>query len=95
MMLCESSMFKHQLMWDPKYYSWRLVFAFLPAFQDTPPTFFNITKKQNQEGKWRTMNTPGWQALFRDLHMRKPNTESIHIQLHGTDLPPPMDTMAA
>ena len=31
MMLCESSMFQHQLMWDPKYHSCCLVFAFLPA----------------------------------------------------------------
>ena len=40
----------------------------------------------NQEGKWRTVNTPRWQALFKDLRMRKSHTESMHIQLHGTDL---------
>ena len=29
MMIGESDVFKHQLMWDSKYNSWRLVFAFL------------------------------------------------------------------
>ena len=42
MMICESNMFNHQLMWDPKFQSWRLVFAFLPASQPTPPTLFHV-----------------------------------------------------
>ena len=75
-----------QLMWGPKYHSWRLVFAFLPPSRSTPPTFFNVTWKQNQDGKWRTMNTPKWQDFFKDLRMRKPDTEMMRIQLHGTDL---------
>ena len=65
MMICESNMFKHQLMWDAMFNSWRLVFAFLPASRSTPPTFFNVTWKQNQDGKWRTMSTPTWQNLFK------------------------------
>ena len=27
-----------------------------------------------------------WQDLFKDLRTHKPNAESMHIQLHGTDL---------
>ena len=32
------------------------------------------------------MNTPRWQDLFKDLRRRKPDTERMHIQVHGTDL---------
>ena len=85
-MFCESSMFKRQLMCDPKFHSWRLVFAFLPVSENTPQTFFNITWKMNQDGKWRAVNASGWQALFRDLRVRKTNALSTRIQLHGTDL---------
>ena len=51
--LCESksNVFKHQLMWDARFSSWRLVFAFLPASRAAPPTFFNITWKQIQSGR--------------------------------------------
>ena len=34
-MICESSMYKHQLTWDPKFQSWRLVIAVLPGSGDT------------------------------------------------------------
>ena len=47
MLLCESNMFKHQLMWDARFSSWRLVFAFLPASGSTAPTFFNVTCPKN------------------------------------------------
>ena len=76
-MICETSMFKHQLMWDPKVRSWRLVFACLPGFRDTPLTFFNVTWKQNDQAKWRTLNSPT--VLFKDLRSRKPHTESVRI----------------
>ena len=42
-MICESSVFRHQLMLDSRFNSWRLVFAFLPGSRETPPTFFNVT----------------------------------------------------
>ena len=86
-MLCESSMYKHQLMWDQKLQSWRLVFAVLPGSGDTPPTFYNVTWKKYEDGKWRTMslNTPLYTSLFKDLRARKPRTESLHIQLHSSD----------
>ena len=32
------------------------------------------------------MNTPKWQDFCKDLRVRKPHTESMHIQLRGTDL---------
>ena len=57
-MICESNMFKKQLMWDQKFQSWRLVFAMVPGSLDTPPTFYNVTWKKDQYGKWKTMNTP-------------------------------------
>ena len=49
-MICESGLCKHQLMWDPKHQSWRLVFAFLPGSRTSPPTFFKTTWKINQQG---------------------------------------------
>ena len=72
-------------MWDPKHQSWRLVFAFLPESCASPPMFFSLTWKKAQQDVWRTLNTPRWQ-LFKDLRMRKPDTETMHIQMHGTDL---------
>ena len=84
-MICESSMFKNNLMWDNKFQSWRLVFAMVPQTKDTPPTFYHVTWKQDQYGKWKTMNTPPYSALFKDLRNRNPMTESMHIQLHGSD----------
>ena len=52
-MICESSMFKDNLMWDPKYQSWRLMFAMVPQTKtkDTPPTLEYETWKQDQYGK--------------------------------------------
>ena len=64
MMLCESNVCKHQLLWDARLSSWHLVFAFLPASGSTPPTFFNITWKQMQDGKC-TMNTPKCQEKLK------------------------------
>ena len=46
-MICESSMFKDNLMWDPKYQSWRLMFAVVPQTKDTPPIFYQVTWKQD------------------------------------------------
>ena len=53
MMICESDVFKHQLMWDPKHNSWKLVFAFLPGSRASPPTFFNVTWEMNAPGVWQ------------------------------------------
>ena len=65
-----------------------MAFGVLLSYQPrpTPPTFSNVTWKQKQDGKSRTVNTPKWQDLFKDLSIRKLNTESMHIKLHGTDL---------
>ena len=84
-MIWESSMFKSNLMWGQKFQSWRLVFAMIPAAKDTPPTFCNVTWKKDQYGKWKTMNTPLYSALFKDLRNRNTTTESMHIQLHSSD----------
>ena len=85
-MIFEPSMFKNNLMWDQKYQSWRLGFAMIPASKDTPPMFYNVTWKKDQYGKWKTVNTPQYTALFKDLRNRNPMTESMHIQLHSPDL---------
>ena len=84
-LLCESSMFKNNLMWDHKYQSWRLVFAMIPASKDTPPTFDNVTWKKDQYGKWKILNTPQYSAFFKDLRIRSANTETVHIQLRSSD----------
>ena len=84
-MICESIMFKNNLMWDQKFQSWRLVFAMIPASKDTPPTFYNVTWKKDQYGKWKTMNMPLYSALFKDLRNRNPMTELMHIQLRSSD----------
>ena len=42
--------------------------------------------QKNQQDVWRTMNTPRRQDLLKELRMRKPDKETMHIQLHGTDL---------
>ena len=47
-MICESSMFKDNLMWDPQYNSWRLMFAMVPQSKSTPPTFYHVTWKCDQ-----------------------------------------------
>ena len=41
LMICESDMFKENMMWDPQYNSWRLMIAMvpLPQSKNTPPTF--------------------------------------------------------
>ena len=61
------------------------VCAMFPKTKDTPPTFYHVTWKQDQYGKWKTVNTPQYSALFKDLRNRNPMTESMHIQLHGSD----------
>ena len=38
-----------------------------------------------EAGKWKTMNTPPYSALFKNLRNRNPMTESMHIQLHGSE----------
>ena len=78
-------MFKDNLMWDPQYQSWRLMFAMVPLSKGTPPTFYHVTWKCDQYGKWKTLNSPPYTALFKDLRNRNPMTESMHIQLHGSD----------
>ena len=42
-----SSMFKDNLMWDPQYQSWRLMFAMAPQSKNTTPTFYHVTWKAN------------------------------------------------
>ena len=84
-MICESSMFKDNLMWDPQYNSWHLMFAMVPQSKSTPPTFDHITCKRDQYGKWKTLHYPPYMALFKDLRNRNPMTETTHIQLHSSD----------
>ena len=84
-MLCESDMFKDNLMWDPSYSSWRLMIAMVFQSKNTPPTFYHVTWKVDQNGKWKTLNSPPYTALFRDLRSRNPMPETLHIQLHGSD----------
>ena len=85
--ICESSMFKNNLMRENKYQSWHLMFAMVPQTKDTPPAFYHVTWKQDQYGKWKTLNTLPYTALFKDLRNRnrKPMTETMHIQLRGSD----------
>ena len=33
----------------------------------------------------KTLNTPPYTALMKDLRSRNPMTETMHIQLHGSD----------
>ena len=33
----------------------------------------------------KTLNSPPYTALFRDLCSRNPMTETLHFQLHGSD----------
>ena len=35
---------------------------------------------------WRTLNTPTWQDLFKDMRTRKPDTETTRTQIHEPDL---------
>ena len=84
-MICEYSMFKDNLMWDPQYNSWRLMFAMVPQSKDAPPTFYHVTWKCDQYSKWKTLNTPAYMALFKDLRNRNPMTETMRIQLHSSD----------
>ena len=55
----ESDVFEHQLMWDSKYHSWRLAFAFLPASRSTPPIVFN-------EPGWKAARHEYSKVVFRD-----------------------------
>ena len=84
-MICESSTFKDNLMWDPQYQSWRLTSAMVPQSKNTPPTFYHFTWKADQYGTWKNLNSPPYTALFKDLRNRNPMTETLHIQLHGSD----------
>ena len=84
-MIYESNMFKDNLMWDPQYQSWRLMIAMIPQSKNTPPTFCHVTWKADQYNKWKTLNSPPYTALFKDLRSRNPMTETLHIQLHGSD----------
>ena len=84
-MICESSMFKDNMMWDPQFNSWRLMFATVPQSKDTPPTYYHVTWKKDQYGKWKTLSSPPHTALMKDLRLRNPMTETMHIQLHGSD----------
>ena len=59
--------------------------AMVPQSKNTPPTFYHVTWKADQYGKWKTLNSPPYTALFRDLRSRNPMTETLHIQLHGSD----------
>ena len=70
-------------MWDSQCQSWRLMFAMVPQSKDTPPTFYHVTWKQDQYGKWKTLSSPPYTALMKDLHQRDPMT--VHIQLHSSD----------
>ena len=45
LMICESDMFKDNLMWDPQYSSWRLMIAMVPQSKNTPPIFYHVTWK--------------------------------------------------
>ena len=74
--MLESDIYKHQLMWDPNHQSWRLVF--LCCLQCAQALLLS--------SMWRTLKTPKWQDFFKDLRMRKPDTETMHIQIHATDL---------
>ena len=88
LMICESEMFnltKDNLMWDPQFNSWRLMIALDPQSKNMPPTFHHVTWKADQHGKWKTLSSPPYTALFRDLRSRNPITETLHIQLHGSD----------
>ena len=72
-MSCESDMFKGNLMWGHKSQSWRLVFAMVPGSVDTPPTFYNVTWKKDQYGKWKTLNTPFVHRFLQGSPQPQPN----------------------
>ena len=72
-------------MWDPQYQSWHLMIAMVPQSKNTPPIFYHVTWKADNYGKWRTLNSPPHTALFRDLRSRNPMSDTLHIQLHGSD----------
>ena len=76
-MICESNMFKDNLMWDPQFNSWRLMIAMVPQSKNTLPTY-HVRWKADQY-------SPPYTALFKDLRSRNPRTETLHIQLHGSD----------
>ena len=79
------SNFKDNLMWDPQCQSWHLMIAMVPQSKNTPPIFYHVTWKADNYGKWRTLNSPPHTALFKDLRSRNPMSETLHIQLHGSD----------
>ena len=72
-------------MWDQQFQSWRLMIAMVPQSKNTPPIFYHVTWKVDNYGKWRTLSSPPHTALFRDLRSRNPMSETLHIQLHGSD----------
>ena len=61
------------------------MFAMVPQSKDTPPTFYHVTWKCDQYGKWKTLNTSPYMALFKDLRNCNPMTETMYIQLHSSD----------